>query len=96
MEAIWNTCFKHDYLCKPAGVTMPNFKMICCFTRTEELLCGKCYYRSNMKPKLKKHVESIQNGICHPCNKCDYKAKDMGLLKKCVESIHEGVHYPCN
>ena len=45
---------------------------------------------------MKKHVESIHDGICYSCGQSEYKATVKGHLKRHVESIHEGVHYSCN
>ena len=46
--------------------------------------------------RLKKHVESIHNGVRYTCNQCDYKATQKGHIKKHVESIHDGVCYTCD
>ena len=58
--------------------------------------CGQCDYKAAFTGDLKKHLQSIHEGVCYPCGQCAYKATFAGNLTKHVESIHEGVRYPCD
>ena len=43
----------------------------------------------NRPGDLKKHVESIHEGVRYPCKQCEYAATQAGDLKRHVESKHE-------
>ena len=45
---------------------------------------------------LKRHKESIQEGVRYSCDSCNYKATKLGILKRHRESIHEDVRYCCD
>ena len=42
---------------------------------------------------IKKHIESIHEGVCYPCYQCDYKA-NMLHLKQYLKLVHERVVHP--
>ena len=58
--------------------------------------CQQCDYEARRSSCLKKHVESIHEGVYYPCGQCDYKATQVGHLKTHVKSVHEHVRYPCD
>ena len=45
---------------------------------------------------LKRHIESIHEGVKYPCNQCDKQFTEQGNLTKHVQAKHEGVKYACN
>ena len=46
--------------------------------------------------QLKKHIESIHEGVCNPCSECDYKVTTNDYPMKHIESIHKGDRYSCS
>ena len=51
--------------------------------------CSQWDYKATTNPKLKRHVEAINELGCYSCSQCYYKATTNGSLKKHVESINE-------
>ena len=49
---------------------------------------GQCDYKANFAGHLKKHRESIHEGVRYPCDQCDYRATEKGNLKKHDNSKH--------
>ena len=63
--------------------------------------CVKCNRCFSQKVNLKRHIESVHEGIkplkCHKCDICDYKTAKKTDLKRHIESVHEGIKpYKCN
>ena len=58
--------------------------------------CPQCDYENKRSDKLKRHVETVHEGVRYPCNKCDYKSTTDFNLRKHQESKHEGVCYSCD
>ena len=52
------------------------------------LVKGQSDYKSNFAGSLKKHIESIHEGVRYPCGQCDYRATEKGNLKKHYISKH--------
>ena len=46
------------------------------------LVKGQCDYKANFAGNLKKHRESIHEGVRYPCDQCDYRATTKGNLEK--------------
>ena len=57
--------------------------------------CHKCGKQFTELGSMKKHIQSVHEGVMFLCNKCYYQASEKGLLKKHDESVHEGVKYHC-
>ena len=57
--------------------------------------CKFCTFTFKTWGNLKRHIESIHEGITYPCKFCIYKAKTMDNLKVHIQSIHEGITYQC-
>ena len=57
--------------------------------------CEYCEKQVGTSLGLKRHVESIHEGIRYSCNKCDYEASNKSHLTKHTQSIHERITYPC-
>ena len=58
--------------------------------------CNECDYSATMSSTLKKHKESIHEGIRFSCSVYDFAATTAGNLKQHKESKHEGMPYPCS
>merc|ERR1711964_598676 len=44
---------------------------------------------------MKRHIQSVHNGIRYPCPHCDHQATTKGNLKIHTQSVHEGMKHPC-
>ena len=51
---------------------------------------------ASQKTNLKRHKQSVHEGVKYPCNKCEYQATTKGALQRHQKSEHEGVKYSCN
>ena len=45
---------------------------------------------------LKRHKESVHDGVRYSCDSCEYKATTLSHLKTHKEAIHDGVRYSCD
>jgi len=64
--------------------------------------CPHCDYQATQKGTLKRHIQSVHDGIKYPCLHCDYQATQEGSLKRHIQnvhdgikSVHDGIKYPC-
>ena len=55
-------------------------------------ICGKKYAS---KQVLKKHIETMHNGVRYRCNECSYLSSDKANLRRHVLTLHEGLKFPC-
>ena len=56
------------------------------------LMCIICDYETALKPNLKRHIESVHEGIKpFKCNICDFETSRKSTLKQHVESVHKGI-----
>ena len=55
-----------------------------------------CNYKVTQASDLKKHVQSVHEGVKHNCELCEYKATQKGSLRQHVKSVHKGVKYNCD
>ena len=46
----------------------------------------QCDYQATKKGDLKRHIESIHEGVHYTCDQCEYKATQKGDLRKHVKS----------
>ena len=58
--------------------------------------CNLCKFRTKKKSDLRKHIESIHEGITYACDQCDYLATQQGHLKEHIQAKHEGVMFGCS
>ena len=58
--------------------------------------CNLCKFRTKKKSDLRKHIESIHEGITYGCDQCDYLATQQGHLKEHIQAKHQGVLYGCS
>ena len=56
--------------------------------------CNQCDHKATTKDSLKKHVDSIYEGVCY--SQCDHKATSKQNLKRGLESIHVGSKVSCS
>ena len=61
-----------------------------------KFVCQDCDYKTKHNGHLRRHVESMHEGVRYPCSQCEFKVTQAAKLKRHVESIHEGVRYPCS
>ena len=82
VEDIFSELVKSEYV--ENGETAPTMQ-----TQESNLFqCGKCEYRSYKHYNVKKHTQSIHDGVRYPCNMCNYKATEKGHLRKHQKKIH--------
>jgi len=61
-----------------------------------EYNCELCDHKASTKTILKRHIESVHDGVKYRCEICDYKSSKKGTMNKHVESVHNGVKpYSC-
>ena len=58
--------------------------------------CSQCDYQTSDTSNLKKHIQSLHEGIRYKCNQCDKEYTEKGILRKHIHSDHEGIRYECN
>ena len=58
--------------------------------------CDKCEGQFKSKSHLKRHIQSMHEGIKYACNQCDLKFSQKCSLYPHIKSKHEGVKYVCN
>ena len=56
----------------------------------------KSKHQAAQKSDLKKHNQSIHEGVKYACNQCDQQFARHDNLKIHIQSKHKGVKYPCN
>ena len=54
--------------------------------------CNQCPSNFTQKGSLKKHIQSVHEGVKHQCNLCQYKATLKGDLKKQIKFVHKSVN----
>ena len=52
--------------------------------------CDKCDYLAPTIPILKRHIDSVHNGITYDCKQCDYQSTTKKTLEKHIEKKHKG------
>ena len=45
---------------------------------------------------MKRHIQSVHEGIRYSCNQCDLQFTRKGSLNLHIKTIHEGLKFPCN
>ena len=61
--------------------------------------CNTCDFQSTTVSHIKRHKESVHEGIRYECHLCEVKFKEKGSLRKHIESIHNLTKFPytiCN
>merc|ERR1711955_73910 len=53
--------------------------------------CEQCNFKSAYLGDLKKHIQSIYDGIKYPCDQCNQPFSHNRNLKQHIRSIHDGV-----
>ena len=84
--------------CLQCGKTFNTKEALCSHKYThksEKFACKKCSYESSYKSGLKRHTETIHEGIKHQCPKCDFQARNKGYLSIHIQTKHNGLRYPC-
>ena len=59
-------------------------------------LCDQCTYKAKYKSTLRKHMESIHEGLCYSCDHCGFRSTRKSSLARHVKSEHEGIRYSCD
>lgn len=50
--------------------------------------CDRCEYQAERKDNLKRHIQSIHEGLRFSCNQCEYQATRQGSLKRHKQNVH--------
>ena len=58
--------------------------------------CGQCGNKFTQKVDMKRHIQSVHEGIRYSCNQCDLQFTRQGSLNLHIKTIHEGLKFPCN
>ena len=97
-KAIIEQFLKHD---APAGgnnevvSTSELSQETSVMTPQQRYPCLKCGMDFKTPQNLKRHVESIHEGIRYNCDQCDYQATQSTDIKRHKEYKHEGIKYNC-
>ena len=65
-------------------------------TSDETFNCKQCPSHFNQLKHLKRHIESIHEGVKYECKQCDHLFTRKDILKTHIQSIHEGAKYACD
>ena len=57
--------------------------------------CMHCDYKATTASHLKKHKESVHEGIKYKCNECDHESTTKESLKVHKRSLHKKILFPC-
>ena len=55
--------------------------------------CHRCDYSTTVKGHMKKHIESIHEGMLYPCALCEHNANDKSNLARHQQSKHRVEKY---
>ena len=44
---------------------------------------------------LRRHINSVHDGVRYECQQCDHKATDPSTLRRHIKSVHDSVRYEC-
>ena len=86
-----------DSLRKEFPETAPQKRDTSSFSKSakekyEVFRCNKCDFDTSEKENLKRHVETVHEGIkTFNCTLCDYEFSKQVYLKTHIESVHEGI-----
>merc|ERR1712126_184999 len=58
--------------------------------------CEQCKSQFGQKIDLRRHMESIHEGVKYTYNQCDYKATYLISLRRHIQSLHEGEMFSCD
>ena len=58
--------------------------------------CKQCDKQFTCLSGLRRHIQSIHEGVKYACNQCDYQATQQSSLTTHIQSKHECVKYACN
>ena len=58
--------------------------------------CNQCLKTYSSGCALRRHKQTVHQGVMYPCNQCDYQAKQQSNLTVHIQSKHEGIKYVCD
>ena len=58
--------------------------------------CDRCNKTYSDSGGLKRHIQSVHEGVKYTCDQCDYQAAQKCYLRRHIQSKHEGVKYGCD
>ena len=64
--------------------------------KASEYPCEQCEFNASTPRNLKRHIESIHEGIRYPCDLCKYSSTTLSDLKRHKGNKHEGAKYLCD
>ena len=65
-------------------------------TKVARYSCDQCNYAAHRLASVKRHKESVHEGIRYKCDECDYSATNKSYLKAHKETKHDGLLYQCD
>ena len=66
-----------------------------CYVPQYKHTCNQCQYETQQRSLLKRHIQSMHEGLRYNCNQCNYTGKSKDVLKIHNKSKHLGIKYPC-
>ena len=75
------------------GLLFPDHN-ISAHKERRKIKCSQCEYKTNMRRSLKRHIQSVHEGMKYPCDQCDKQFSNQQNRKKHIQSVHESVKYP--
>ena len=57
--------------------------------------CRQCGELFSKRTNLKRHIQTIHEGLKYNCKQCDYQNQERALLINHIKSEHAGVRYVC-
>ena len=82
------------YICNILQKSAFKKKHIKCVHECQKQKCKFCEKEFPTDSKMKKHVESVHEGLKqYKCRQCDKAFGDDGNLKRHIKSVHEGSGY---
>merc|ERR1739838_51440 len=58
--------------------------------------CVECHKTYCDRSKLRRHWQSIHEGVKYACDQCDYQGSQQSNLTVHIQSKHEGIKYACD
>ena len=58
--------------------------------------CNKCDKNYKQEISLRRHIESVHEGVRYSCTQCEQQYPQKKDLKAHMQTIHEGIRFECN
>ena len=64
--------------------------------KSEPFLCPDCDYKTKDSSNIKRHIQTIHEGIAICCKQCEFKTPRKDKLKLHMKLVHEGIQFSCS